>query len=538
MDEKGRYFKEINSKETVLVWPYKDCVLEGGMTKEDQKRNEIFWNEILAPDEISRLLDPKVFTNAKHIDKKGEHKLDKFKTDENGDIKDNLIIKANNLLALHSLKKRFAGRIKLIYIDPLYNRKADVFYNDSFKHSSWLTFMRNRLEVAQELLSADGVIFISIDDEEQAYLKVLCDEVFDRENFIASMPWKGRGGRQDAAYVADIHEYVLFFAKDKHKFVAGSMKKENETYPKFDKEKKLHYKTQLARKWGSNSRREDRPNLYYPIKSPEGTDVYPKLPDGGDGCWRWSKKRMEKEIAEDNIEFLKDAGEWIVYQKIYEPSEGEIRTKKFTTWLDDVGTTANGTKELEALFGKKIFNYPKPPSLIKRLLQIGNVQDGEFVLDFFSGSGTTAQAVLELNKEDGGNRQFILCEQLDYVDTVTKQRVKKVIKKSGGGDFVYLELMKWNENFVDKIQKAKTKEELKKLWDIMKEKAFLSYKVDIKAVDENAKDFTDLSIENQKRFLLECLDKNHLYVNYSEIEDEEYGVSEEDKKVNKEFYGK
>ena len=134
IDEKGEFISE--KKEVVLSWPYKDCVLEGGMTKEDQKRDEIFWNEISAPDEISRLLDPKVFTNAKRIDAKGEHKFDGFRTDENGDIKDNLIIKGNNLLALHSLKKRFAGRIKLIYIDPPYNREADTFYNDSFKHSS------------------------------------------------------------------------------------------------------------------------------------------------------------------------------------------------------------------------------------------------------------------------------------------------------------------------------------------------------------------------------------------------------------------
>ena len=535
-------------KEVVLSWPYKDCVLEGGMTKEDQKRDEIFWNEILALDEISRLFDPKVFTNAKRIDKNApasakatagkEHKFDEFRTNENGDIKDNLIIKGNNLLALHSLKKRFVGKVKLIYIDPPYNTGNDEFkYNDAFNHSSWLTFMKNRLEVARDLLRGDGIIFISIDDNEQAYLKVLCDGIFGRENFIASMPWKGRGGRQDATYVADIHEYVLFFAKDRSKFVAGSMVKKDEKFPKFDAKKSLHYKTQLARKWGSNSRREDRPNLYYSIKSPDGSKIYPKLSDGSDGCWRWSKEKMGKEIEKGNIEFVKEDNEWIAYQRIYEPFGNEIRTKKFTTWLDDVGTTSIGTKEVEVLFGKKVFNYPKPPSLIKRLLQIGNVQYEDVVLDFFAGSGTTAQAVLELNKEDSGNRQFILCEQLDYVDTVTIPRVKKVVKKIGEGDFVYLELMKWNENFVEKIQKAKTKGELKKLWETMKKKAFLSYKVDIKAVDEKAKEFADLSIEDQKGFLLECLDKNHLYVNYSEIDDEEYRVSEGDKKLNREFYG-
>jgi len=358
IDEKGEFISE--KKEVLLSWPYKDCVLEGGMTKEDQKRDEIFWNEILAPDEISRLFDPKVFTNAKRINAEGEHKFDGFRTDENGDIKDNLIIKGNNLLALHSLKKRFAG------------------------NSSWLTFMRNRLEVARELLREDGVIFISIDDNEQAYLKVLCDEIFDRENFIASMPWKGRGGRQDSLFVANIHEYILFFVKNSKKFLAGEMRKTDERFPYFDENKKLHYKRQLARKWGSHSKREDRPNLYYSIKAPDGSDVYPKLNDGSDGCWRWSKKKMEEEIKKGNIEFVKENNEWIVYQKIYEPVGDELRTKKFTTWLDDVGTTAEGTKEVVNLFGRKMFNYPKPPSLIKRLLQIGNVQDKDLVLDFFS----------------------------------------------------------------------------------------------------------------------------------------------------------
>jgi len=183
LSENDEFISE--KKEVVLSWPYKDCVLEGGQTKEDAKRDEIFWNQTLAPDEISRLFDSKVFTNAKRIDKKGEHKFDEFKIDENGDIKDNLIIKGNNLLALHSLKKRFAGKVKLIYIDPPYNTGNDEFkYNNAFNHSSWLTFMRNRLEVAKELLSDEGIIFIQCDDNEQAYLKVLCDEIFRRENFV------------------------------------------------------------------------------------------------------------------------------------------------------------------------------------------------------------------------------------------------------------------------------------------------------------------------------------------------------------------
>ncbi|MFA7565297.1 MAG: site-specific DNA-methyltransferase, partial [Candidatus Neomarinimicrobiota bacterium] len=168
IDGDGEFISQ--KKEVVLSWPYKDCVLEGGMTKEDQKRDEIFWNETLAPDEITRLLDPKVFTNFKRIDKDGEHSLDEFKKDEKGDIKDNLIIKGNNLLALHSLKKRFAGKVKLIYIDPPYNTGNDEFkYNDSFNHSSWLVFMKNRLQTAKALLNDEGVIFVQCDDNEQAY---------------------------------------------------------------------------------------------------------------------------------------------------------------------------------------------------------------------------------------------------------------------------------------------------------------------------------------------------------------------------------
>jgi len=202
--------------------------------------------------------------------------------------------------------------------------------------------------------------------------------------------------------------------------------------------------------------------------------------------------------------------------------------------------------------GVELRSGKKPEIWLKTLIDVGS-KENDIVLDFFMGTGTTCAVAYKMG------RQYIGIEQLDYGKDSAEVRLKNVINgdqtgisKSvgwkGGGDFVYLELMKWNENFVEKIKRAKTKEELKKLWDTMKEKAFLSYKVDIKAVDENApssatatagkKDFADLSIEDQKRFLFECLDKNHLYVNYSEIDDKEYGVSEMDKKLNREFYGK
>ncbi len=178
----GKYLKQRN--EVALVWPFKDCVLEGGQSREEDKREEIFFNETLAQDEITELLDPKVLTNAKVFDKDGEKDFSQFKRNENGTITDNLIIKGNNLLALHSLKKEFAGKVKLIYIDPPYNTDKDSFrYNDSFNHSTWLTFMKNRLEVAKDLLSIDGGIYVQADWNEIHYLKILMDDVFGRDNF-------------------------------------------------------------------------------------------------------------------------------------------------------------------------------------------------------------------------------------------------------------------------------------------------------------------------------------------------------------------
>jgi adenine-specific DNA-methyltransferase len=564
LTEDDEFIKE--KKDVVLSWPYKDCVLEGGMTKEDQKRDEIFWNETLAPDEISRLLDPKVFANAKRIDAKGEHKFDKFKTDENSNIRDNLIIKGNNLLVLHSLKKRFAGKVKLIYIDPPYNTGNDGFkYNDSFNHSTWLTFMRNRLKVTKDLLKNEGIIFISIDDNEIHYLRVLMDEIFGERNYLNMFCWVNnlKGRQISGKGAAKTYEYILVYAKDKNSKNIGpfeiSVEKAKALMPssykgfsyeiQSDKSGTFILKNELYNT-NSSFNEETRPNLVFNIhynfktKEVEFSDVdqdvdyegFIKIPPkkNNDGvhrfhAWRWNKDKILNEV--DNLEFVKTKDGAKIFTKIREYDVTNLKDI-----ITDI-TTTKGTHDIKALFdGKKYFNYPKPVELIK--IFVSQTGSEDIILDFFSGSGTTAQAVLELNKEDGGNRQFILCEQLDYVDTVTVPRIKKVIKKLGGGDFVYLELMKWNENFVEKIQKAKTKGELKELWETMKKKAFLSYKIDIKAIDEKAKDFADLSIENQKRFLLECLDKNHLYVNYSEIEDEEYGVSEEDKKLNREFYGK
>jgi len=544
VDEKGEFISE--KKEVVLSWPYKDCVLEGGMTKEDQKRDEIFWNEILAPDEISRLLEPKVFTNAKRIDSKGEHKFDGFRIDEKGNIKDNLIIKGNNLLVLHSLKKRFAGKVKLIYIDPPYNpdSAANTFsYNNSFNHSTWLTFIKNRIEIARLLLAPNGFFCTAIDHNELFYLGVLCDEIFGRENRIGIVAVETNpGGRSDSRFFATSHENFLVYARDIKQAKINNLKIDKLELEQYKYEDEISkYKLLPLRRTGSNSTPDKRPNLYFPIYyDPDKNKISLKkisgfieiLPIGSDNVkrvWRWSKERILSRLQDIAIRKTKKG--YTVFVKDRLRTEKKPKTLWYGSRYD---ASSYGTKLLQKFKLEENFSYPKSLYLVKDIIQILSDKES-IILDFTAGSGTTAHAIFDINKEDNGNRKFILCEQMDYIETITKERVKKIIKDYGG-DFVYLELMKWNENFVEKIQKAKTKEELKKLWETMKEKAFLSYKVDIKAIDEHAKDFEELSIENQKRFLLECLDKNHLYVNYSEIDDEEYGVSEEDKRLNREFY--
>ena len=200
--------------EVSLVWPYKDCVLEGGQTKEEEKRSEIFFNEALAQDEIDCLFDPKALTNWKRCSVDGEHDAVEIRRDDKGTIRENLIVKGNNLVALHTLKAQFRSQVKLIYIDPPYNTGSDSFgYNDSFNRSSWLTFMRNRLEVARELLRDDGVIFVQCDNNEQAYLKVLMDEVFGSENFIEVITVVNNPSGRDYGGVANMHEFINVFSK-------------------------------------------------------------------------------------------------------------------------------------------------------------------------------------------------------------------------------------------------------------------------------------------------------------------------------------
>lgn len=368
------------------------------------------------------------------------------------DTTQNLYIEGDNLDVLKVLRETYLGKVKMIYIDPPYNTGNDFVYNDDFAqgkgdfevqsglfdddgnqtidpmqrntesngrfHTDWLNMIYPRLKVARDLLSDDGVIFISIDDNEVENLKKVCNEVFGVKNFVAIINWKGRGGRQDSKYYAVLHEYILCYTCDISKFKAGEEIKESDVYPKFDETAQRNYKTQLLRKWGSNSLRENRPNLYYPITAPDGAEVYPTIYSESkdcalgfvriQGCWRHGASTLGKIIADGRVEFLKNKwGEWVAYEKIYEPRPGEENTKKFTTWIDDI---SNGTDTLKKLFGVAPFDYAKSPALLSLFLRMADVDDNDTVLDFFSGSATTAHAVMKLNAEDGGHRKFIMVQ--------------------------------------------------------------------------------------------------------------------------------
>lgn len=362
----------------------------------------------------------------------------------------NFLIEGDNLASLQLILKTHKGKIDLIYIDPPYNTGHNDFAyddnfvsaNDAFLHSKWLSFMRNRLALAKNLLSPVGCIFISINDIEQSQLKLLCDSIFGESNFIATLPKKGSGGRQDSKHFAVVHEYVLCYARNANYFVAGREEKESGDYPLMDETTGRRYKLQLLRKWGDSSRRIDRPNLYYPLyyseKSGEistepiadGIIIYPMLSKTEEGRWRWGKSTMQENIENGVVIFQKKSGEYVGYEKIYEPTE--VATKPYTTWIDDIDNNTGSTL-LKNILGKTAFDYPKPLDLIEKLLRRGTDRTDITVLDFFAGSGTTGHAVMKLNAEYGGTRRFILCtnNENNICREVTYERIRRVIDKEG-----------------------------------------------------------------------------------------------------------
>ncbi|ELG8494531.1 site-specific DNA-methyltransferase [Campylobacter upsaliensis] len=583
---KTKSFLKTNN-EVVLNFAYKDGVIKGGQSKDEDKKNEIFFNEILAKDEIDVLFARKALQNFELIghsacgDFSGnaadaslrrmsntphsltlhnpknsltilecqDSKQDSSTQNErdNKQLKDslkagaNLLIKGNNLLALHSLKKKFANKVKLIYIDPPYNTGNDSFnYNDNFNHSTWLTFMKNRLEIAREFLRDDGVIFIQCDDNEQAYLKVLCDEIFGRENFVATICWRKKtGGGQDSIYFAKEHEYILCYQKQKWQIIDSTQEQNEKDFSKIINGKKA--KILKLEKWGNHSLRTDRPTLYYAIKDPNGNDFYPVAPNGADGCWRKKPENLDNE----HIFWQEDSkGRLTPYEVIYfdEVKHIDKILKTRTMWLEN-GNTTQATNEIKALFengNTTLFATPKPEALIKRIIEI-STQEGDLIMDFFAGSGTTLAVAHKMN------RCWIGIEQMDYIESITKERLKKVVAGEqggiskavdwqGGGSFIYAELMPLNVTYKERIKNINDEKELEKLYNDLESKAFLDYRIDLAEILKD-KEFKDLDLQNKQEALLKILDSNMDYVLYGDIEDKDYAISSEVIELNKIFYG-
>src|SRR5690625_119881 len=512
----GKYLKY--NTDVVLDFPHKDCVLEGGMTKEDVGKNEVFYHHVLAKEEIDIMLSPKVVTNIKKYDGNGEHEVTEFKDT------DSLIIKGNNLIALHTLKERFAGKIKLIFIDPPYNTGGDSFkYNDRFNHSTWLTFVKNRLEIAKELLSEDGSIWISIDDDEAHYLKVLADEVFGRTNFVNNVIWEKKFSPQnDATWLSDSHDHILVFAKNKEIWRPNPLPRTEEMdsrYKNPDNDPRGPWTS------GDLSVKTYSEKTDYTITTPSGRKVNP--PSGY--CWRVSKEKLGEMIKEDRIWFGKEGKNVPRIKRFLSEVKGGITAK--TIWKhNEVGNNQDARREVNNIEDAESFDTPKPERLLHRIIHLGS-NENDIVLDFFMGSATTQAVSMKMK------RQFIGIEQINYINTVSVPRLKRVIDGEqggisedvnwqGGGSFIYAELHKLNQQFISKIQQIQSDYEIKSVIGEIKNSAFLDFKVNIEKITNDEEHFASLSLLEKKDILIKALDANQMYLSYSEIDDSQYEIPE------------
>ena len=550
----GRYLAATG--EVSLAWPYKDCVLEGGQTKEQEKRREIFFNEVLAEDEINRLLSPKVLVNfSRQTASGGGGAVKKFARNEEGILRENMIIQGNNLLALHTICDQFRGRVKMIYIDPPYNTggNANIFtYNNNFNHSAWLVFMKNRLEAARELLTKDGLIAIAIDHAELFYLGVLADEIFGRDNRLGIITVVHKGeGRQFAKGVNPTNEFMLWYAKNADQAELSTFPRDPDKLAEFDQEDDLGrfcWENYIRMGGGDANLRINKKENWFPVyvsedltgvslSKKQGWSIVRPITDSGqERTWNTCKKTFARNIKENNVKAVRENGKLRIFRKL------RARQIIKTHWdCPKYNATRYGTQHLSELIGENPFPYPKSLYAVRDTLQIMTGKD-DIVLDFFAGSGTTAHAVLALNKKDGGNRKFILVEQLEEHADICRQRVQKVLAADDSKEsFVCCELAPYNESFMKKIQAAKSSESLLEIWREMAENSFLNWYVNHDIPEDAERNFAavgkDKGLDAQKRLLCCLLDKNQLYVNLSEMDDSRYNIGEADKRLNRDFQG-
>ena len=541
----GRFMNQRNEVE--LVFPFKDCILEGGQTKDDQKRKEIFFNQTLAQDEITQLLEPKVLTNAVRYDADGEHPVETVLPE------DNLIIRGNNLLALSSLKRVFYGKVKLIYIDPPYyfknNPSTDTFkYNSSFHLSSWLVFMRNRLQIAKELLKEGGTIWINISEDGMHYLKVMADDIFGSNHFVGTLPRRTRSGKSDVPYnFSQDFDWLLVYTNVSNDVEVMGRSVERTYYTTPDYPGKPWRLADLTKQTTA----KERQNSFFTMVNPKTGKEYPASEKR---TWAITKDTFQHYydigyiVFPDDYDFLKITKPYGRKFKYEDDAKGKLSAVisdfQIADFLKSLLTECKnekGNTEIDLLFGRDEFDYAKPENLIRAILSVAT-SENDIVLDFFSGSGTTAAVAHKMN------RQYIACEQIDHQVDINVRRLKEVIDGDkggvsdevnwrGGGSFVYLELKRYNQRFIDEIEKAQTTNEMLKVWEQMKARAFFRFNVKMQEFEDDINGFNTLSIEEQKQALCSLLDMNQLYVNYSDMDDTESGVTEEEKRITKAFYG-
>lgn len=528
----GKFIDE--SADVVLDFPFKDTVLKAGMSKEDVENStdadEPFLNEVIAKAEIDELFEPKILVNAKKYD---ENNINGYDVSEIS-ADDNLIIKGNNLIALHSLKQRYAGKVKLIYLDPPYNTTKDFEYNDRFTHATWLTFMKSRLEIAWQLLSEDGTLWISIDDNESHYLKVLADNIFGRKNFLDEIIWQRAYAPVNLKKTfSRSHDYIQVYAKN------NSSNKELNRLPR-SSEANSRYKnpdSDSRGPWQSDNLSvgpAQTKNIYV-IETPSGKKVLP--PDGR--SWLYSKERFDEMVKDNRIWFGSDGNNVPRIKRFLSEVKGVVAQTLWT--YEEVGHNQEAKKDLKKLFnGKDLFGTPKPERLIDRIMKLGS-KEGDLVLDFFMGSATTQAVAMKMK------RQFIGIEQMDYIENVSIPRLQKVISGEqggiskdtnwqGGGSFVYAELMEKNQGYLHDLQKADTIRELMDVYARMKENADIDFRLDLEKFEAELDNFTTL--EDRRRELVRILDKNQLYYNYANIDDANVKdlISDSDYLFNRSFY--
>ena len=561
-----KYLKQRN--EVALVWPFKDCILEGGQSREEDEREEIFFNETLAQDEITQLLEPKILTNAKTYDKDGKQDFKGFTRDAElnkkrdlpeDTITDNLIIKGNNLLALHTLKKEFTGKIKLIYIDPPFNTGNDSFqYNDSFNHSTWMTFMKNRLLVAKKLLKEDGLIFVHCDFNEDSYLKVLMDELFEENLYITTITVKSNSISGNKTQHKD--KTIL---KNKDSILVYKKRAKIQLTPQYVEKTKwdTHYNSILIKEDEEIYEIKKLKDVLiekgiiekdYTIKSNSinNPKFYEFIFNNKESIFR-GVNSIPKELEElslknkDKVVFVENNGEKMFaingsrlsfLSKSFKEINGEFKMAQLLgdLWVDiDFQNTQNEG-------GVSLTNGKKPEALLKRIIELAS-NENDIVLDYHFGSGTTGAVTHKLN------RQYIGIEQLDYGKNDSVKRLQNVINGEpsgiskfvdwkGGGSFTYFELKKYNQTFIEQIEEAKDTKSLLIIWKQMKAKSFLNYNVDIQKQDEHIEEFKKLELVQQKKHLIELLDKNQLYVNLSSLNDKQFACTKVEKEVTQNFY--